>query len=83
MKSIWSNAEELILDHVKHHATYPAGTREISIEEHLDTAESELRYLREDLSRVIDENKRLREEMLPKIKLIHFQTSNDGSEQAS
>ena len=83
MKSICSNAEELILDYVKHHATRSVWTREISIEDHLSTAESELRYLREELSGVIDENKRLREEMLPKIKLIHLQTSNDGSEQAS
>ena len=32
-------------------------------DERIHTAESELRHLREDLSRVIDENKRLREEI--------------------
>ncbi|OAL05430.1 hypothetical protein IQ06DRAFT_68599 [Phaeosphaeriaceae sp. SRC1lsM3a] len=39
-------------------------------DERIHTAESELRHLREDLSRVIDENKRLREEMLPLLRML-------------
>lgn len=39
-------------------------------DERIHTAESELRHLREDLSRVIEENKRLREEIL--LSLIHI-----------
>jgi regulator of replication initiation timing len=39
-------------------------------DERIHTTESELRHLREDLSRVIDENKRLREEMLPLLRML-------------
>ncbi|KAF1940066.1 RA-domain-containing protein [Clathrospora elynae] len=39
-------------------------------DERIHTAESELRQLREDLSRVIDENKRLREEILPLVRML-------------
>jgi len=39
-------------------------------DERIHTAESELRHLREDLSRVIDENKRLREEILPLMRML-------------
>ncbi|KAI8932032.1 hypothetical protein NX059_010926 [Plenodomus lindquistii] len=39
-------------------------------DERIHTAESELRHLREDLSRVIDENKRLREEILPLVRML-------------
>ncbi|EAT82670.2 hypothetical protein SNOG_10335 [Parastagonospora nodorum SN15] len=39
-------------------------------DERIHTAESELRHLREDLGRVIDENKRLREEMLPLLRML-------------
>ncbi|EMD87893.1 hypothetical protein COCHEDRAFT_111035 [Bipolaris maydis C5] len=39
-------------------------------DERIHTAESELRHLREDLSRVMDENKRLREEILPLIRML-------------
>ncbi|KAF2825971.1 hypothetical protein CC86DRAFT_294014 [Ophiobolus disseminans] len=39
-------------------------------DERIHTAESELRHLREDLSRVIDENKRLREEIIPLLRTI-------------
>ncbi|KAH9871232.1 hypothetical protein IAQ61_005411 [Plenodomus lingam] len=39
-------------------------------DERIHTAESELRHLREDLSRVMDENKRLREEILPLVRML-------------
>ncbi|KAJ4990805.1 SAM domain-containing protein [Stagonosporopsis vannaccii] len=39
-------------------------------DERIHTAEAELRHLREDLSRVIDENKRLREEILPLVRML-------------
>jgi regulator of replication initiation timing len=39
-------------------------------DERIHTAESELRHLREDLGRVVDENKRLREEMLPLLRML-------------
>ncbi|XPS70066.1 hypothetical protein M3J09_002308 [Ascochyta lentis] len=42
-------------------------------DERIHTAESELRHLREDLSRVIDENKRLREEILPLVRMLKEQ----------
>ncbi|KAF1355775.1 RA-domain-containing protein [Lizonia empirigonia] len=42
-------------------------------DERIHTAESELRHLREDLSRVIDENKRLREEILPIVRMLKEQ----------
>ncbi|KAJ4372720.1 hypothetical protein N0V86_008085 [Didymella sp. IMI 355093] len=42
-------------------------------DERIHTAESELRHLREDLSRVLDENKRLREEILPLVRMLKEQ----------
>ncbi|UPX14960.1 uncharacterized protein EKO05_0005429 [Ascochyta rabiei] len=42
-------------------------------DERIHTAESELRHLREDLTRVIDENKRLREEILPLVRMLKEQ----------
>ncbi|KAF2999729.1 Adaptor for signal transduction [Curvularia kusanoi] len=42
-------------------------------DERIHTAESELRHLREDLSRVIDENKRLRDEILPLVRMLKEQ----------
>ncbi|KAH6642087.1 hypothetical protein C7974DRAFT_95027 [Boeremia exigua] len=42
-------------------------------DERIHTAEAELRHLREDLTRVIDENKRLREEVLPLVRMLKEQ----------
>jgi len=39
-------------------------------DERIHTAELELRHLREDLSRALDENKRLREEILPLVRML-------------